>query len=210
MHVLQPHVLVRAIEKSWATLWTTRVGPIPLAAMHVDAQIIGKFFQELLMRDLHAEDARWRAPDMPRTRHDPDFVFLGDPTHDFELKMCGQIGGRHVFGNRCAAPGFASTTGAKTRNTWLLAINYSGTTLNLIRFGFVTENDWIGQRAASGNASRLAPEVYATKLRVLEGRYRRTADARILRGPKVDFETVGEAAEAGCAEALRFLECDFY
>ena len=214
-HVALPHValpyVVRAVEKSWSTLWTARIGPLPLARMHLDAQATGKIFQELLAYALHDEDARWRHPDAPRHARDPDFVFE-NPAYNFELKTCGQAGGRAVFGNRCSSAGIASDTG-KSRSTWLLTINYSlveGPRLNIVRFGFVDSTDWIGQRAATGNSSRLNPEAYASKLRILKGDYQLRADPRILKGRTPRYATVGEAAGAGCAEALTFLEAEYY
>ena len=209
-HVLPSKTLVTVIRKSWTTLWMTRIGGcVPLQRLNVDAQVIGKFFQELMALELHAADPRWRHPDAPRSPKDPDFVFLEDSFHNFELKMSGQVGGRAVFGNRCSSAGFASPDG-KSRDTWLLTINYTDTRINLIRFGYVLGEDWIGQKAATGNASRLHKDVYSSKLRVLKGSYQRFADPRILKRVRSSYHTIGRAAEAGCPEAKAFLEADYY
>jgi hypothetical protein len=210
-HVLRHATLLNVIQRSWNTLWTTKVGRVPLHAFSMDAQVIGKFFQELMTHELHAEDPRWRHPDAPRSSKDPDFVFTEDPAQSFELKMCGQAGGRAVFGNRCSSASFASPRG-KSRDSWLLTINYTDTRINLVRFGFVLGSDWIGQVAASGNASRLHPAAYAEKLRVVRGEYQRLADPRILRGvgKSTRFATVGQAAEAKVQEALTFLAASHY
>ena len=210
-HVLPPRVLLNVIQRSWTTLWRTRVGGcIPLRQVNVDAQVVGKFFQELMALELHSKDPRWRHPLAPRSPKDPDFVFA-DPSQSFELKMSGQVGGRAVFGNRCSAAGIASPEG-KSRDGWLLTINYSDTRINIVRFGFISGSDWIGQKAATGNASRLHRDVYTTKLKIVRGAYQRFADPRILKrvGAKSKHDTVGRAAEGGCAEALSFLNCDFY
>lgn len=215
-------MLLRAVHASWDTLWTTRIGATPLRVMHVDAQTVGKLFQEVLTAELHAADPRaWRDPRAPRSPKDKDCVCLTDPGRSFELKMCGQPGGRRVHGNRCSAAGYASQApGAKDRDTWLLTVNYSfvdddDPRLNLVRFGWVRGADWVGQRAASGNAARLRPEAYATQLRVVRGPYQRGADPRVLaRGgralARAGVRTVGEAADAGDPEARRFLDADFY
>ena len=171
--------------------------------------MIGKFFQELMIRELHAHDAAWRHPDAPRSRSDPDFVHASDPAQNFELKMSGQPGTR-VYGNRCSSAGIASPLG-KRRDGWLVTINYTDTTINLVRFGVVSASDWIGQKSATGNASRLGVEAYASKLRVVRGAYQTRADARILRGiSQPRAETVGELADAGHPEAIAFLEAEFY
>lgn len=211
VHVLPDAVLLRVVHTSWTTVWATRVGRYSIRALRVDAQVIGKLFQEVMTHELHAADQRWRHPDAPRSFRDPDFVFGPDPEYNFELKMCGQAGGRAVYGNRCSSSGFASENG-KSRSTWLLTINYSDDRINLIRFGRVSNTDWIGQRSATGNASRLCRTAYQETLRVIRGPYQRSADPRVLRrvGKGIRYATVGEAAEAGVAEAIRFLEADFY
>jgi hypothetical protein len=170
--------------------------------------VIGKFFQELMLRELHAHDPRWLSPDAPRLKTDPDFVYTDDPTQSFELKMSGQTGSR-VYGNRCSSSGYASPTG-KSRDTWLLTINYTDTVINLIRFGFVDASDWIGQRSSTGNASRLHRDAYVHKLRVVRGPYQLEAHASVLRGVRTTDSTVGELASKGHREAIAFLQADYY
>lgn len=197
-------MLLRSIERAWAQLWDpalTRVGGLPLR--HFDAQVVGKMFQELLGRELRAADPRWQTP---RGFRDPDFLFDDEAV---ELKLCGQPGKRVVFGNRCSSHGHAAPHG-KSRDTWVLTINYSDARLNLIRLGRVSASDWIGQKASSGNASRLCREAYETKLAVVRGAYQRLADPRVLRRYRGPWQTVGEAADAGHAEAIRFLGADYY
>ena len=209
-HVLPQPVLLRVIHTSWQTLWASRIGPLGLRDLAIDAQVVGKFFQELMLLELRAEDPeRWRAGS-PREK---DFECVEDASQSFELKMCGQLGGREVFGNRCSAQGYASSSG-KDRSGWLLTINYSGHVINLVRFGYISGDDWIGQRTASGNSSRLHKDAYARKLRVVRGGYQRDADARVL--PRVGrrlygagTETVGKAADLGVQEALEYLAADY-
>jgi len=77
-HVLPHKTLVTVIRKSWTTLWMTRIGGcIPLQRLNVDAQVIGKFFQEVMALELHAADPRWRHPDAPRSPKDPVFKSPG-------------------------------------------------------------------------------------------------------------------------------------
>jgi len=207
-HVHTPRIL-SVIHRSWTTLWTSKVGQVPLRHFNLDAQVIGKFFQELMLHELRAEDPRWRSGS-PKEK---DFTFADDESLSFELKMCGQVGSRDVFGNRCSAAGYASPAG-KDRSGWLLTINYTGQTINIIRLGWISGGDWVGQRAASGNSSKLSRETYGTKLRVLRGDYQRAADIRVLTrvGKKLyaaGIETVGQAADLGVREALDFLNADF-
>ncbi len=210
MHPLPDHVLVDCIHKAWKMLWSSRIGPVALSDIRLDAQVVGKFFQEVLVRELQTINPGWHSA---RCRDDKDFVFCSNPEMSFELKMCGQLGCREVFGNRCSASEYASARG-KDRSGWLLTINYHGQTINIIRFGWVPASEWRGQRAATGNSSRLAPNVYLEHLRVVEGPYRRNADVRVL--PRIGkalhrqgIFTVGAAADGGNAAALDFLQAHF-
>lgn len=212
MHLLRHDTLLHVIQNAWNTLWKTDVGGKSLRQLHVDAQVIGKLFQELMHWELHAADpTTWQHPDAPRKRGDPDFVCTKDPLQSFELKMCGQPGSTRVFGNRCSSHGFASKHG-KSRDCWLLTINYTDERINLVRFGHVLGSDWVGQASASGNAARLKNEVYDTKLEVVRGEYQTQADPRILKGlgHKTAFSTVQEAADAGVQEAVAFLTARYY
>jgi hypothetical protein len=100
----------------------------------------------------------------------------------------------------------------KTRDGWMMTINYSSTRINLIRFGYIHGTDWIGQESASGNSARLRSHTYESKLQVVKGRYQLDADPMILKGvgPKTKFGSVNDALRAGHPEALRFIEADYY
>lgn len=210
-HILPHDVLLRVVNTSWTTLWTTKIGRQPLYTFNIDAQVIGKFFQEIMTHELYAYNPDiWIDPSRPRSVKLPDFV-CADPEYSFELKMCSQRGSRHVYGNRCSSEGFVSPNG-KSRDGWMMTINYTDTRINLIRFGYIHGSDWIGQTSASGNSARLHPEAYASKLEIVRGPYQMLADPMILRGvgEKTRFKTVGEALDAGHAEAQRFLDARFY
>lgn len=212
-HILPKPVLLQVVNQSWKTLWTTRIGRQPLQAFpKLDAQVIGKFFQEIMMFHLYEMDPYvWADPDKARNPKLPDFVCIKDPSQSFELKMCGQQGSRVVYGNRCSSHGYASPTG-KSRDGWMLTINYTHTRINLIRFGYIHGTDWIGQKSASGNAARLHPDAYQQKLEVVKGPYMYEADPRVLKGigASSTFETVRDCAKHGIKEADRFLTSTYY
>ena len=110
-HILPQTTILRVVNASWNSLWDTRVGKRPLRSLRIDAQVIGKLFQELMTHQLHAVDpVMWPDPLAPRSAKDPDFNCI-DARYSFELKMCSQKGSRHVYGNRCSSPGYMSTKG---------------------------------------------------------------------------------------------------
>lgn len=209
-HVLSHDTLLTIIQNAWKALWKVEIANMPIQRLHLDAQVIGKLFQELMHWELHAADPRWQHPDGPRKRGNPDFVCVTDPTQSFELKMCGQPGSARVFGNRCSSHNFAAANG-KCRDSWLLTINYSGQRINLVRFGYVLGSDWVGQSSATGNAARLKHEAY-DRLQIVQGDYQKLADPCILKGigKKSQYATVQEAADAGIKEAIAFLQATHY
>jgi hypothetical protein len=210
-HILPQTTILRVVNASWNSLWDTRIGRRPLRSLRIDAQVVGKLFQELMTHQLHAVDpVMWPDPLAPRSAKDPDFNCI-DARYSFELKMCSQKGSRHVYGNRCSSPGYMSTKG-KSRDCWMMTINYTDTRINLIRFGYIHGIDWVGQGSASGNSARLKAHVYDAKLRVVKGPYQLEADPMILRGvgEKTPYTSVKDALEAGHPEARRFVDASFY
>jgi hypothetical protein len=75
----------------------------------------------------------------------------------------------HIFGNRSYAQ--ETTTQKKGKTGYYLAVNFQKFSaivqrpnILLVRFGWLDSGDWIGQKAATGQQSRLPPEVDSFKL----------------------------------------------
>jgi hypothetical protein len=128
-------------------------------------QIMGFLLHELIPLELQARYPKiWRKE---RTAADKDIVHIPDDKYSIELKTSSSP--KHIFGNRSYAQG--STRGKKAKSGYYLAINFEKfgkkkekPDIRLIRFGWLDSDDWIGQKAATGQQSRLPTDVEDLKL----------------------------------------------
>jgi ScaI restriction endonuclease len=128
-------------------------------------QIMGFLLHELIPLELAA-----RYPDVWRgdlSSADKDIVYVPDRKYSIEVKTSSHP--NQIFGNRSyAQPGVSESK--KAKSGYYLAVNFESCTasnpapaLSRVQFGWVDSSDWIGQRAATGQQSRLPTEVYAHK-----------------------------------------------
>ena len=126
---------------------------------------MGFFLHELIPLELSARyPHEWRGEE---SASDKDIVYMPNDHYSIEVKTSSNP--KHIYGNRSYAQG--STRGKKSKSGYYLAVNFekiSNTNLSpkilLIRFGWLDSNDWIGQKAATGQQSRLPSDVETKKL----------------------------------------------
>jgi hypothetical protein len=126
---------------------------------------MGFLLHELIPLELAARHSSvWRGE---TSSDDKDIVYIPDSSYSIELKTSSDP--RHVYGNRSYAQ--ASSKGKKAKSGYYLAVNFGKFTakgsrpqIRLIRFGWIDSSDWIGQKAATGQQSRLHPDVESSKL----------------------------------------------
>ena len=127
---------------------------------------------ELIPLELSARyPEEWRGD---KNASDKDIVYIPNNKYSIEVKTSSNP--RHIYGNRSYAQ--ASTKGKKAKSGYYLAVNFEKFSdinhhpnILLVRFGWLDSDDWIGQKAATGQQSRLSPDVENYKLIEL---YRRT------------------------------------
>lgn len=128
-------------------------------------QIMGFFLHELIPLELAARyPMEWR---IEKTAADKDIVNIPDDSFSIEIKTSSNPS--HIFGNRSYAQGGSLTK--KAKDGYYLAINFEKFTgqkkqpeIRRIRFGWLDSTDWIGQKAATGQQSRLPTAVENYKL----------------------------------------------
>jgi hypothetical protein len=98
------------------------------------------------------------------------------------MKTSGQLGTK-IFGNRSYGQKGEETLVSKPEKSgYYITINFFGKSLNLIRFGWIDASDWKPQKAQTGQAATLLPEVYKYKLLEIPGEYRLNAPVGIMEG----------------------------
>lgn len=128
-------------------------------------QIMGFFLHELIPLELKGRyPSQWRGE---ISASDKDIVYIPDVKFSIEVKTSSNPS--HIYGNRSYAQ--STTKGKKAKSGYYLAVNFEKfssvnehPSIKLIRFGWLDSNDWIGQKAASGQQSRLSSEVENYKL----------------------------------------------
>jgi len=167
-HPLSPKEIVDVVLASWESIFASSIGSKGFkigVQIFPKPQIMGFFLHELIPLELSARyPGSWQ---VELSASDKDIVYTPDEKYSVEIKTSSNP--RHIYGNRSYAQ--ASSSVKKAKSGYFLAVNFEKFTTNetrpgikLIRFGWLDSTDWIGQRAATGQQSRLSPEVESSKL----------------------------------------------
>ncbi|MBD2580285.1 ScaI family restriction endonuclease [Oscillatoria sp. FACHB-1406] len=166
-HPLEPQEIVDTVLFCWQSILETKLGSRNFQIgkdIFPKPQIMGFFLHELIPLELEAKyPGFWRGE---RTAFDKDIVYLPDDSFSIEVKTSSAP--NRIYGNRS----YAQETGRdkKRKSGYYLAINFEKFSISrmpsirLIRFGWIDSSDWIAQKAATGQQSRLAVEVEKYKL----------------------------------------------
>jgi hypothetical protein len=183
-HPLKASELRDAALAAWGTLWHTTIGTgetAPrLSELRVPATIVGYFFEVLLVRELeHRQPGLWRGT---QSKDEKDLVCVADPSLSVEIKASGQAGFR-VYGNRSYGQKSENELLVKKEKSgYFITVNFYQRTLNLLRFGWIDADDWVPQRASTGQMAGLRQAVYDYKLIPIVGVYRQHAPVFLLDG----------------------------
>ncbi|MGD1275771.1 MAG: ScaI family restriction endonuclease [Tepidisphaeraceae bacterium] len=168
---LQMPKLVETVLASWEDIFHSRIGAKGFQIgreVWPEPQILGFLLHELIPLNLAATyPGQWQ-------RGGPgecDVVHRLQDGWSFEIKTSSSA--RGIFGNRSYA--HISPLARKRRGSFFLAVNFekfahetsARPEIRLVRFGWLSSTDWIGQRAPSGQQARLTKEAKAYKLRII-------------------------------------------
>ncbi len=158
--------LVSVVLESWDSIFETKIGKEQIMIgkdIFPKPQIMGFLLHELIPITISKTNKDWH---VDRKTSDKDLVYVPDPSYSVEIKTSSNS--KKIFGNRSYAQDASSSK--KDKSGYYLAINFekfNGRTkprIILIRFGWIDHQDWIGQKAQSGQQSHLSPAVEKNKL----------------------------------------------
>lgn len=167
-HPLEPKEIVDVVLSAWQSIFDSRMGTKGFR-IGVDIfpkpQIMGFFLHELIPLELASRYPRtWR---VDKTAAEKDIVHI--PNESFSIEIKTSSNPSRIFGNRSYAQ--RGSSGKKAKDGYYLAVNFEKFSpknnkpgIRRIRFGWLDSSDWIGQKAATGQQSRLPPEVENFKL----------------------------------------------
>jgi len=167
-HPLEEKEIVDVVIDAWDSIFESSLGT---KSFHIGKeifpkpQIMGFLLHELIPLELAARYPKlWRGE---KSGSDKDIVYIPDNKFSIEVKTSSNP--KHIFGNRSYAQD--TSEGKKSKSGYCLAINFekfssAKTHPGILRicFGWIDASDWIGQKAATGQQSRLSPEVESFKL----------------------------------------------
>jgi hypothetical protein len=170
-HPLSTDELVEVVLAAWESIFASRFGTSGLRIgkdIFPGPQIMGFLLHEIIAADLeHRHPESWSGAKRA-TEKDLNYV----PDHRFSVEVKTSSHPRHIFGNRS----FAQKPSArkKEKSGYYLAVNFekwlkdgSRPQIRRIRFGWLDEDDWIGQVAPSGQQAHLSAEADQGKLETL-------------------------------------------
>jgi hypothetical protein len=162
--------IVEIVLASWEDIFHSRLGTRAYQIgrdIWPEPQIMGFLLHELIPLNLAAaRPSQWRRG---RAATECDAICERNSDHSFEIKTSSSPSG--IFGNRSYAQ--ISQVARKPRGSFFLAVNFGKFSasdrpeINLIRFGWLSAADWIGQKSQSGQQARLTKEARAYKLRII-------------------------------------------
>lgn len=172
-HPLSTEEIVDVVVSSWKSIFDSTMGTKGFKIgkdIFPKPQIMGFLLHELIPLELQARyPEKWRGD---KSGAEKDLVYIPDDRYSVEVKTSSNPA--HIYGNRSYAQDF--TDKKKTKSGYYLAVNFGkfGSVkqrpeITLIRFGWLDAEDWIGQKAATGQQSRLSSEVENNKLLVISG-----------------------------------------
>jgi hypothetical protein len=171
--------------EAWDLLWQTTIGKdqvsIPLQETNPPAIVVSYFFERLLSRVLASRfPGQWRSGVI---KSEKDIVFENDHAFSLEIKCSGQLDTK-IYGNRSTGQQAKSVRKADKpeKSGYYITINFYETTIMLIRFGWIDQEDWSAQQAQTGQAAGLPESVYQGKLIEISGEYRKKSPVQIIKG----------------------------
>ena len=170
-HPLDSATIAEVVLAAWQSIFDSRMGSQGFQIgkdMFPKPQIMGFFLHELIPLELSARfPGEWRGD---QASDEKDIVYL--PNSDYSIEIKTSSNPNKIFGNRSYAQ--KTTKAKKSKSGYYLAVNFEKFTesnkrpgIRKIRFGWIDAEDWMGQKAASGQQARLSANVENIKLKTL-------------------------------------------
>ena len=164
-HPLEAEEIVEVVLSCWNSIFQTRIGGRALIGVHIfpRPQIMGMFLHELIPLEFADRyPGIWR-----REQSVKDLVYIPDAEQSVEIKTSSSAS--RIFGNRSYAQ--LGKRLKKAKSGYYLAVNFTKfdsahrrPAVTKVYFGWLDGADWIGQKAQTGQQSRLPNHIYGSKL----------------------------------------------
>ncbi|WP_152964904.1 ScaI family restriction endonuclease [Limnoraphis robusta] len=168
---LSSEVLISTVEEAWKDLYSSSFGDFRLQIgrdIFLPAQAIGIILERLIAVRLAHQNSGWRGS---QAKHEKDIVCTFNDRYSFEVKTSSSKSS--FYGNR--STGHRSENRLKYRTGYYLIINYKlpkeddlQRKIWKIRFGWIDDEDWVGQNKPTGQQASIGAKVASLKLVTLK------------------------------------------
>jgi hypothetical protein len=167
---LQPMQLIEVVNQAWNDIYASSFGDTDLKigeSIFLPAQATGVIMEKLIAVRLEQLDPLWRGG---ITKTEKDIVRTDDDHFSFEIKTSSSKSG--LYGNR--STGHRSDNRTKVRAGYYLVVNYklpkeddTDRFIQKIRFGWIDDEDWVGQAKPTGQQASIGAKLARLKLQTL-------------------------------------------
>ncbi|MDY6897134.1 MAG: ScaI family restriction endonuclease [Cyanobacteriota bacterium] len=168
---LSQEVLISTIEAAWEDLYSSSFGNFRLQIgrdIFLPAQAIGIILERLIAVRLANLNSNWRGS---QAKSEKDIVCTFNDRYSFEIKTSSSK--NSFYGNR--STGYRSDNRLKSRTGYYLIINYKlpkeddlERKIWKIRFGWIDDEDWVGQNKPTGQQASIGSRIASLKLVTLK------------------------------------------
>ncbi|MCM2438351.1 ScaI family restriction endonuclease [Agrobacterium vitis] len=164
--------LLKFVDNAWHNLFNSSFGESGLQIgmdILLPAQATGVLLERLIAVEMQKNLEGWRGG---RVKNEKDIVYENDLNFSFEIKTSSSRSG--LYGNR--STGHRAEGRTKFRSGYYLVINYklpteddkSKSILN-VRFGWIDDDDWVGQTKPTGQQASIGVSLAKLKLITIRG-----------------------------------------
>lgn len=167
---LQPQQLIDVVEQAWNDIYASSFGDANLMigeSIFLPAQATGVIMEKLIAVRLAQLDPVWRGG---VAKTEKDIVRTDNDDFSFEIKTSSSKSG--LYGNR--STGHRSANRTKVRAGYYLVVNYklpkendTDRFIQKIRFGWIDDEDWVGQAKPTGQQASIGAKLARLKLLTL-------------------------------------------
>ncbi|MBB3963691.1 ScaI family restriction endonuclease [Rhizobium metallidurans] len=169
---LQPDQLLQFVDSAWSNLFNSSFGESGLKIgtdILLPAQATGVLLERLIAVEMQKSLEGWRGG---RTKTEKDIICETDLKFSFEIKTSSSRSG--LYGNR--STGHRAEGRTKFRSGYYLVINYklptednSSREIINVRFGWIDDDDWVGQAQPTGQQASIGVGLARLKLITIRG-----------------------------------------
>jgi len=166
---LSPELIIECVNKAFKSVTNIKLPgtKVKLNGVNSNPQLTGSLLHEAIPIFIAEKTKDWVKG---TTKTEKDLVYLKDDSKSLEIKTSSSK--NDVYGNRSYGQEQSNKEGTKEKSGYYLTVNFDKSNnetdkpeINKIKLGYLDHSDWIPQKSAKGQQSRLTKEAKKYKLK---------------------------------------------